>query len=238
MSDATSLGALIDAQGLKIRDLKTAKASPDAIKAEVSELLALKLKYKELTGSDYVAAGAVAAPAPAPKKKEAAPAVVVSKEKAVKKEEKATKVDVVAAPVELLDLNDLVVYTGPSGFSNDVLKIALVAQLFKKNLKVKETAPASVAKRVPFYPAMVVPSSQSSSGHTCKHGTVLFGAAAVCRYLADSAVSSVEASYLDMDELVLSLHLKSGSGADSRKSLFSPCSVLMLFHGMQREVER
>eukprot|EP01032_Pedospumella_encystans_P035074 gene35074-39666_t len=114
MSDATSLGALIDAQGLKIRDLKTAKASPDAIKTEVSELLALKLKYKELTGSDYVAAGAVAAPAPAPKKKEATPVVAVSKEKAVKKEEKATKVEVVAAAVESVDLNELVVYTGPS----------------------------------------------------------------------------------------------------------------------------
>lgn len=237
MSDATSLGALIDAQGLKIRDLKTSKAAPDAVKAEVSELLALKLKYKELTGSDYVAAGAVAAPAPTPKKKEATPVVPVSKEKAVKKEENAAKVDVVAAPVESLDLNELVVYTGPSGFSNDALKIALVAQLYKKDLKVKETAPASVAKRIPFYPAMVVPSSQSSSGHTCKHGTVLFGAAAVCRYLADSAVSSLEASYLDMDELVLSKHLKVGSGADSCKSLLPMCRLLKLFHEKYREVE-
>jgi hypothetical protein len=221
MSDAVGIVALIEGQGTKIRELKAAKASPDSIKAEVNELLLLKTKYKELTGSEYVAPGAT--PAPAPKKKDAvtSPPAAVLPAKKTKKEEssKDTVADVAAATqgVQQLDLNDLVLYSGPSSISNDVLKCTLVSELFKKDLKVKEVAPAAIAGRIPQYPAIVVPNSTSSSGHTCKHGTVIFGVNSVIRYLAGCAVpSDLESSYLDMDEWVLSKPLTS-AGPDSRK---------------------
>lgn len=228
MSDTASLVALIEAQGGKIRDLKAAKASPDAIKAEVGELLTLKTKYKEVTGSEYVAPGAAAAPAPKKKEAVAAPAPKESAAPSKKSQKKETTAEAVAATtkaVEQLDLNDLVLYSGSAGSSSDVLKCTLVAELFKKDLKVKEAAPTSVAARIPQYPAIVVPSSVSSSGHACKHGTVIFGASAVSRYLAGThSASAAEVACLDMDE-VLSKHLKvlGPTGAAASYSCKSSC---------------
>jgi bifunctional glutamyl/prolyl-tRNA synthetase len=43
----------VTAQGNKVRELKKAKATKDAVDAEVAKLLALKASYLEVTGSDY-----------------------------------------------------------------------------------------------------------------------------------------------------------------------------------------
>lgn len=59
----------VDAKGAEIRELKTSGGGDkEKIKAAVGELLALKAKYKTITGQDFPSA------APAPKKKKAAPA--------------------------------------------------------------------------------------------------------------------------------------------------------------------
>ncbi|XP_023341719.1 aspartate--tRNA ligase, cytoplasmic [Eurytemora carolleeae] len=62
MSD---LNSQIIVQGDKIRDLKTAKASKDAITAEVKILLELKAKYKSETGQDWKPDSTAPAPAAA-----------------------------------------------------------------------------------------------------------------------------------------------------------------------------
>ncbi|KAH8264319.1 hypothetical protein KR038_006393 [Drosophila bunnanda] len=47
----------INAQGEKVRAAKGSKAAKDVIDAEVAKLLALKAKYKEVTGTDFPVAG-------------------------------------------------------------------------------------------------------------------------------------------------------------------------------------
>ncbi|KAH3856986.1 hypothetical protein DPMN_099583, partial [Dreissena polymorpha] len=54
---ALALKEKIDAQGLKVRDLKTAKAAKDEVDKEVATLLALKEEYKKLTGEDLAGGG-------------------------------------------------------------------------------------------------------------------------------------------------------------------------------------
>jgi len=64
-----------DAKGAEIRELKANGADKDKIKAVVGELLALKAKYKTITGQDFPSA------APAPKKKKAAAPVAEAPQK-------------------------------------------------------------------------------------------------------------------------------------------------------------
>ncbi|EDW24465.1 GL24160 [Drosophila persimilis] len=47
----------INAQGEKVRAVKGGKASKEVVEAEVAKLLALKAKYKEVTGTDFPVAG-------------------------------------------------------------------------------------------------------------------------------------------------------------------------------------
>uniref|UniRef100_A0A914UZJ9 WHEP-TRS domain-containing protein n=1 Tax=Plectus sambesii TaxID=2011161 RepID=A0A914UZJ9_9BILA len=54
-SNGDALKAEVDAQGELVRTLKAGKASADDVKAAVAKLLALKAKYKEVTGLDYQA---------------------------------------------------------------------------------------------------------------------------------------------------------------------------------------
>ncbi|KAL4237700.1 hypothetical protein ACF0H5_002415 [Mactra antiquata] len=56
-AEAVALKAKIDEQGAKVRDLKTSKASEDAVNKEVQTLLALKAQYKDLTGEDLAGGG-------------------------------------------------------------------------------------------------------------------------------------------------------------------------------------
>lgn len=63
----------IEAQAAKVRDIKNAKGSKEAIDAEVKTLLALKAEYKTTTGNDYVSPSAPPA-APAAKKQAKEPA--------------------------------------------------------------------------------------------------------------------------------------------------------------------
>lgn len=168
-------------------------------------MLNLKNKFKEVVGSDYVAPGGAPAAVPAPKKKEAAPAPEATK-KTTKKEEpapqKTSAVPQVAqqSKEEVLDLSGRILYTGSNCDADDILRCVLVGELCKKPLKVVQQAPTSVAVRIPFYPAVVV-ASTSSSGQN-KQGTVIFGAAAVCRFLAMDctavAVSGADAATQDM----------------------------------------
>jgi hypothetical protein len=190
------------------------KATPDAIKEEVNALLALKQQYKQLTGKDFVAAGV---PAPvAPKKKDTpAPAAPAEGKKAPVKDTKQALAKAAAVVEEKLDFTSLVLFCGNAS-EEDLLRCVLVAQALKKELKVARTAPASVAERTPYYPALVVPSIASSSGYASKLGTVIFGSAAVCQYLAlDCAAAegalpaALEEAYMDLLEDAFS---KSSSG--------------------------
>ncbi|XP_012942923.1 bifunctional glutamate/proline--tRNA ligase [Aplysia californica] len=56
-AEALALKAKIDAQGEKVRNLKTSGADKAAVDAEVKTLLGLKAEYKELTGQDLAGAG-------------------------------------------------------------------------------------------------------------------------------------------------------------------------------------
>ena len=81
------VAAAIVAAGDKVRDLKAAKADKAEIKAKVDELLALKVKYQEVTGKAY-APGAAPVAAKAAKTEKAAP----------KKEEPKKMAPAAAAP--------------------------------------------------------------------------------------------------------------------------------------------
>ena len=50
--EAVQLKAEIDTQGSKVREAKSANATKDQVDSEVQKLLALKAKYKEMTGED------------------------------------------------------------------------------------------------------------------------------------------------------------------------------------------
>lgn len=54
-----SLDAQISAQGDKVRDLKSQKATKDAIDAEVKTLLALKVEFKKVAGRDWSPKGCI-----------------------------------------------------------------------------------------------------------------------------------------------------------------------------------
>lgn len=56
-AEATALREQIDAQGGKVRDLKSKGGSKEEIDAEVKTLLSLKAQYKELTGEDLAGGG-------------------------------------------------------------------------------------------------------------------------------------------------------------------------------------
>ena len=77
------LQAQIDAQGAKVRDLKSRKAAKAEVDAEVASLLALKKAFKELTGQDPAASGGGRTP-----KKPAAEKKPAEKKPADKKAEK------------------------------------------------------------------------------------------------------------------------------------------------------
>ena len=57
MADAETLKSKIDAQGNKVRELKTGGGAKEQIDAEVKVLLELKAQYKALTGEDLGAQG-------------------------------------------------------------------------------------------------------------------------------------------------------------------------------------
>ena len=150
-----------------------------------------------LTGKDYVSA----APAPSPKKKEivAAPAAKQGKSKG---EAKTAVVD------DKIDLSTLTLFCG-SANADDVQRCVLASEVCNKAMQVAQTAPSAVAPRIPFYPALVVPSIASSSGASCKMGTVIFGATAVCRYLAlDTPLESSADNLLELLDGPLSAQSK------------------------------
>ncbi|GFO21484.1 bifunctional glutamate/proline--tRNA ligase [Plakobranchus ocellatus] len=73
---AADLNNKIVAQGDKVRSLKSAKASKEAIDAEVKTLLALKAEFKAATGADWKPGAAATAPAPQKKEKGSTPEAV------------------------------------------------------------------------------------------------------------------------------------------------------------------
>ena len=105
MADEAALNEQIAAQGNKVRELKTGGADKAAVSAAVGELLALKKKYKEVTGKDHGPAksdkkkkkkdkgGGGGAPSPAP-----APAPTKGAAKKSKKDQEAKKPAAKAPP--------------------------------------------------------------------------------------------------------------------------------------------
>ena len=107
MADEAALNEQIAAQGGKVRELKTGGADKAAVSAAVGELLALKKKYKEVTGKDHGPAksdkkkkkkdkgggGGGGAPSPAP-----APAPAKGAAKKSKKDQEAKKPAAKAPP--------------------------------------------------------------------------------------------------------------------------------------------
>ena len=79
---AEEILAKVEAQGTKVRELKTAKADKATIDAAVKELLDLKAQYTKLTGQ----APPAAAPAPKPAAKAAAAEPAKTEPKAKKEE--------------------------------------------------------------------------------------------------------------------------------------------------------
>lgn len=155
MSDVAGLTAQIEAQGIKIRDLKveliylnmlcvylilcyfhqSSKASPDAIKAEVNELLALKAKFKETTGLDFVVA-----PAPPTTKK------AKETETCTKKSQQKEAPVVVPEKVDSVNLNELVLYTNNDKLNKqNSLKCFLVAEANNKVVTLKTNVPEGLS---------------------------------------------------------------------------------------------
>ena len=192
MSDA--LFDKCTAAGLKVKDLKAAKGDAEKVKAAVAELLAAKAEYKASSGKDYVAPGAAK---PEEKKKEGKKDSKKEKTDAKpeeKKDKKEKKEE--AAPAALPP-----VYSAPKGMTfypstsskSDNMKVLLLAnQLNLVSGNVMKTE-SGLAPAVPRLPAV-----------SDKQGAVvLFGANAICRYLAESngnGVTPVEERLLDIEE--------------------------------------
>jgi len=147
------LDAQIKAQGDKVRELKAAKASKDAVTAEVKVLLELKAKYKEATGNDWKpGAAAAAAPAAAPAAAAGKAAELNEKIKqqgdAVRKlkSEKAAKDAVEAAVKVLLELK--AAYKSETGkdWKPEAAAAAPSAEKKKEKSPAKEAAPALTGK--------------------------------------------------------------------------------------------
>lgn len=102
MSSVDELTAAIVAKGEQIRDAKAAKLSKDEITPLVNELLALKVSYKDVTGTDYGVSAEAKPKAEAPKK-EGPNERELAKEK--RKAEKAAKQAVLAAPAAEVEVD-------------------------------------------------------------------------------------------------------------------------------------
>jgi hypothetical protein len=88
-----AIASKIESQGLKIRELKAAKASKEAIQPEIEALLALKAEYKQASGgTEYKSA------APAPKKETAAKKETPAAAPKAKKSSNDTKSALIPAP--------------------------------------------------------------------------------------------------------------------------------------------
>lgn len=211
MVSAEELTEQINAQGLKVRELKTAKADKAQVDEAVKGLLALKVQFKEVTGNDFAAPPAAVAPTEkkakkeekkpeakseskpvvqdAKDKEEAAPAKKAKKED--KKAKKSTEDASASSNVDLVD--KLVVYLGAN--ARDNLKIALAVHVSKVEVvfRPEPSGPVQLAVR---YPALVQQSA----------GLMVFGANAVAKYLLRNEQGGCPASGTDLlalEELVL-----------------------------------
>jgi glutamyl-tRNA synthetase len=201
MADEAALDAQIGVAGVKVRDLKTGGGDKSAIDAAVKELLALKTKYKEVTGKDHgppksskkSKKGKSAAPAPAPGKATskpaappAAPAGGKSKKDLAKEAAKAKKAAYKAnkaagnAPVPAKGAP-----TGKGGKTGGPPKVkfgakyppattAIVAALVKSKIEFEGGSPNPL-------PDMIFPD---------RNNCVIRGDHAMARYLARSAPES------------------------------------------------
>jgi hypothetical protein len=176
-----ALDAKITAQGLKIREMKAAKATVDEIKAAVAELLEFKNAYKTETGSEWKPP---AAAAPVPKKAEKAE--TKKDDKAAKKGKsdengKKDKKDGKAAamppaPPAVYQVPKAMTFYPSTTNTNDNMRCLLCAGA----LKLKMPIDSGLAPPVPRLPAL-----------SDKNGSVVrFGANAICRYLAEVVESS------------------------------------------------
>ena len=96
-SSVEALTAAVEAQSAKVRDLKAAKATKEAITTEVNELLKLKVEYKAKTGTDFPSVSSAPAPT-APAEKSAKKAKPEETKKDVKEKPSTARKEEKAAP--------------------------------------------------------------------------------------------------------------------------------------------
>jgi hypothetical protein len=184
------LNSAIAAQGIKIRDMKAAKAAKEALDVEVASLLALKKQFKEATGKDWAPAKASTTtppPAPAAEKKKkgednkegkkadgGGKGSAGEKEKDKKKDKKKAEASA-AEPAAVFKAPKGMMFYPSMMDSSENMKVWLLASESKVNMATAESG--AVPPPVPRLPAICD-----------KNGTqVRFGANAICKYLEEVA---------------------------------------------------
>lgn len=204
MSDEVS--AKIAAQGLKIRELKAAKASKEAIDPEVAILKDLKTQYKAATGTEW-APPQSSNPPPAPvKKKEKAKAEGDKKpeakdggEKVAKKQKKTEESSAAAAPTAFKAPKGILFY--PSILDSDEnMKVWLLASEMKGKVNMATAEMGAIPPDVPRLPAL-----------SDKNGSqIRFGGNAICKYLLEASGAEVP----EITDEVCALEEMSSGSAD------------------------
>lgn len=173
------LDGSISAQGLKIRELKAAKAEKEALDKEVAILLELKKQYKELTGKDWKpATNSNGKPPAAPVKEKGKASAEKGKqdggggEKATKKQKKGEDGKTVELPQVFKAPKGMVFY--PSIVDGDEnMKVWLYASEMKGKVNMITAEKGSIPPDVPRLPAL-----------SDKSGTqIRFGGNAICKYI-------------------------------------------------------
>jgi hypothetical protein len=213
------LNSAIAAQGIKIRDMKAAKAAKEALDVEVASLLALKKQFKEATGKDWAPAKAPATtppPAPAAEKKKkgednkkadgGGKGGAGEKEKDKKNDKKKAEASA-AEPAAVFKAPKGMMFYPSLMDSSENMKVWLLASESKVNMATAESG--AVAPPVPRLPAICD-----------KNGTqVRFGANAICKYLEEVATAGGESknedALFELEEGVLAAGAKDAAAAAS-----------------------
>jgi arginyl-tRNA synthetase len=219
-----AIGAKIDEQGLKIRELKAniktekdadaLKALKGAVDTEVKALQTFKAEYKAVAGTDYVPANAPPPP-PLLKKKDMAeqPAPKQDDKKASKDSAKdgSEAQATIPAPEVPAQVDGILLYTSPTNI-DESLKCCLAIQWSGLKVSIAEVT-ADISSSVPYLPCIVDTNGAKQ--------TTIFGGNSICRYLArDNAESQWKTvavnDVLDIEEFLLAPLVAQLSGDKSR----------------------
>lgn len=185
--------------GERIRELKSAKAEPDAIQAAVSELLELKSQWKAVTGADWKPPATTTTapnPAVAPQKSKSAATSSEVKSKDDKKTEQKVEKGNKAESAVAAGASSVPAYTAPKGIT-----FYPCANNTSNNMKCLSLA-AALAIQLPV-DIGIAPSAPRTPVLSDKSGTVVrFGANAICRYLSEIASTGTSLPPADIDFLL------------------------------------